>query len=876
MKKIVLTVLGLFMSIIGFKSPMIKNNSVETKAKVLHEEEIHDVSTSNDLEGSFNSTKTFSFLADSISQIEVTGEGFEYSASLSEENVCVTYSNFSAEACSIIKFVFGNDEKNVHLFFYRVSDLIYYSFLSKDSLMRYMGVLTDETCDNDELDAVFSYSEGTSCSAKARSNSSSHTNISIIHGYLKWKNSANNEFPLAGMKVKVETSIGRNYETFTTDDGYYIIYLYDVTHEVNPFSDVTVHVYAKSEYTSVVHNETTLYEKCWSGIDLSQYTSAYNLSYTFSPRNDNDLGEAMQIAQAAKYYSDYIKSLNNDVGITQCRFNYPNNSLKGCYYSSKTQIVYITSQDNKPDKPYSYESWDVIGHEYGHHIQHVFSISDNPGGSHNSSKNNADTQVNNSNPTANNKVNGLKLAWGESWPTFWAITAQQTFPDDIKTINTVADTNYTSYNGADYSLDTYDPDGIKGEGCERAIMRFLYKIYSNSTDEKDKFALGDAELWNIVETTRPYYFYQFVSALYSNGYSKSDLGLLLETYGMSASNLTISNSPTATTVPMFTWAAKGGSVYFPNDLFTLSFYNQNKVKILDITGVSANQYSLTSEQWYSILHSYGSKYYLMIESYASNYLSTGPYYSTFYEFSKPNNSSELTSSVIIINRSRYYEKSYDILPNSSATLNIAFENSGYKVLQTFGASDIYMSLYSSDGTTLLASNDDDGYGLNAWIYYYFNSPATYIIKIRSYNQNNSAKTKLSITPAHNFVNTSNSSLASYDCIWHISNTTNYYLTAYGEQYYSAILTFTPTQTGKYTINLTSEFDNYLYVIDPRSYDPISPNADYNNDSSGTNASLTKSLSAGIKYYIVFSQFNPSHAMDNLDEYDNCYVHIYLN
>ena len=90
-----------------------------------------------------------------------------------------------------------------------------------------------------------------------------------------------------------------------------------------------------------------------------------------------------------------------------------------------------------------------------------------------------------------------------------------------------------------------------------------------------------------------------------------------------------------------------------------------------------------------------------------------------------------------------------------------------------------------------------------------------------------------------------------------------------------MLTFTPTRTGTYTITLTSEFDNYLYVIDPRSANTIAQNEDYNNDSDGTNAKVTKTLISGMRYYIVFSEFNPASAMDNLDEYDNCYVHIYL-
>lgn len=879
LKSIILSVLSCFFSFITTQKTSVIQKHHQDEDVIQFDDDSYNISNLNDIEGSFEDTKTFSFVVESFYDVKVMGDGFDYYSSVLEKKIFLTYSNIADEIVSTIKFIFENEETtSIDLYIKKSFDnKYYYSFLSKDSLLRYMGLTIDDNWDNDELEAEYVSSEFFSSNnlKKVLRASSSNENIAIVYGNIKWTNSKNYEFPLNGMKIKIETSV-KNYETYTNEDGYFIFYLIDSTESFNPFTDVNIHIYAKSEATSVIYDETTLYEKCFSNIDVTQ-DEPYVLNYTFTP--ENDLGKAMQIAQAAKYYSDYIKLLNNDVAIADCKFNYPNDPAKGCYYTKKTSIVHITSkQTSGEDYPESYESWDTIGHEYGHHIQYLFDIANNPGGKHSSNKNDADIKVEeaNSNPTKESKDEGLRLAWGESWPTYFAITAQQTFPDDIRNdIYTVADAAYTSYSVRTYSLDSYENDGILGEGCERAIMRFLYKLYSSTTDDIDKFSLGDKTLWNIVISTQPHYFYQFVSALYSD-YSKSDLGLLLEAYGMSAANLTITNIATSSISPTFSWSAQGGSIYFPNDLFTLSFYNQSKEKITEISNLTSNEYSLTLKEWSSILHSYGTKYYVMITSYANSYLSTGPYYSTFYEFTKPTNSLELISSVKISHSTRYYEKTYDILPNSETTLNVSFENSGYNVLQTFGSSDVYMSLYSADGSTLLASDDDSGYATNAWIYQYLNASTTYVIKIRSYNSNYSSKTKLTITPAHNFLSTLESALDSYDSIWNISNTTNYTLLAYGEQYYSEMLTFTPNKTGTYTISLTSEFDNYLYVIDPQSSLEITKNIDYNDDSDGTNASLTKSLTVGVTYFIVFSQYNPSDAMENLDEYDNCYIHIYLN
>lgn len=470
----------------------------------------------------------------------------------------------------------------------------------------------------------------------------------------------------------------------------------------------------------------------------------------------------------------------------------------------------------------------------------------------------------------------MLLAWGESWPTYWAITAQQSFPNDIKTIYTVGDNRYTSYNKTDYSLDSYDSEGIKGDGCERAIMRFLYKLYSTDTDDIDKFALGDTTIWHIIVSSQPYYFYEFIDALYYYGYSKNDVGLLLEAYGMSATELTISNISSSSEMPTFTWTAKGGSKYFPNDTFSLVFYNQSKSKIIEISDLTSSQYTLTQNEWYTILHSFGTTYYVMIESTSKAYFESGPYFSSLYVFTKPTNSEEMTSNKTIPFNSRYYETIYDILPDSIATLNLNFSTSGYKMIQTFGKTDVYMYLYSSDGTTLIASDDDSGYGTNALIYKYLNSSTKYILKIKCYNKNNSGKTKLSIIRTHNFKNSDISSLFTYEDIWNVNNTTNYSLLAYGERYYFEAITFSPPQSGNYTISLESEFDNFLYVIDPRSTDEIIEDSDYNDDCNDTNAQLTKTLTAGIRYLIVFSQYNPVIEMKNFDEYDNCYIRISLN
>ena len=91
-----------------------------------------------------------------------------------------------------------------------------------------------------------------------------------------------------------------------------------------------------------------------------------------------------------------------------------------------------------------------------------------------------------------------------------------------------------------------------------------------------------------------------------------------------------------------------------------------------------------------------------------------------------------------------------------------------------------------------------------------------------------------------------------------------------------MVTYTPPSSGTYTISLESEFDNYLYVIDPRSSELIKLEIDYNDDFNGSNASITRNLEAGIPYLIITCQYNPSSAFENLDKGDDLILRISKN
>ena len=78
----------------------------------------------------------------------------------------------------------------------------------------------------------------------------------------------------------------------------------------------------------------------------------------------------------------------------------------------------------------------------------------------------------------------------------------------------------------------------------------------------------------------------------------------------------------------------------------------------------------------------------------------------------------------------------------------------------------------------------------------------------------------------------------------------------------ALLRYSAPTVKTVTFTTETSFDSYLYVIDPRSADPISSNGNahstYNDDGAGNfDAEITKKLDANIPYLIIISAYNPS-------------------
>lgn len=605
-------------------SKQIKKETSE-KLQFMQPLEEYDINVI-DSEKSFDaSVETFLFSSSKpIDYISKEGEAdlanFEYS----DGKVSCKLTNFS-------------NNSNITLSFYQKSELIdrcslyfaqsangfiYSSAISLDTARRNAGQELNYNLTNDK-------EENTTFNNKSSIVPCGIGADGTIYGTLKWTDEQGNTHPLIGAKVKATMSMSWwSAETYTNSSGYYVIDYSDIWHFFGGIP--MIHVYTESDNVKV-HNGGT-YEK------THEFSSGSGgeFSYTFSPNKDGDMGKAMMIFQGAKNFSNYAEELNGGVPIKYCNIKYPDGT-NGAYYDGNDTIHISAETPRNSTSPESYASWDVLGHEYGHHVQEVFGISANPGGTHYIPGNNIDDQFNSGYSLAIAKERGQKLSWGEGWPTYWSTVAQSHFDNDLKSIYTIGDTKYTSTNGFDYELDSYGTG--YGDADEQAIQRFLYKLYDSKTDNYDKFDLGEMSLWNIIITNKPVTFSEFIQNLYDGGYNKHDLGILLDQYNIINGKINATNYQYFDKLPTFSWSAESGSNNLKFDKFDLYFETPSGSLIQKVSNISASGnsafYTPSNIIWNNIYNAYGSTFNVYFVARQTYSYVSGNYYSEIRTFYKP-------------------------------------------------------------------------------------------------------------------------------------------------------------------------------------------------------------------------------------------------
>lgn len=463
--------------------------------------------------------------------------------------------------------------------------------------------------------------------------SATSTGDTYIEGVLQWKDDNDNIHALRRVKVSVYDSnmIGSTLlgTVFTDHSGNYELAFTNDTSIFENGRDLYIRVYAGTSNVLVYQSDGSS-EYYWeSGKEDHQNvstgsTTEINKIFDMS----SNLGKAMQISQAALTARDFAWSLTGNMP-EDVKIIYPH-SDSGCSYSIGSKTIRISNASADAGFPEAYASWDVIMHEYGHHMQYEMDITNSPNGKHFSSENDIDARK--------DKSEGIRLAWGESWPTVFAFVAQNYYQEYLTNIDAVNGPEYESYNGLSYNLES---NNIKlGEGCERSIMSVLWDLFdvSSDTDSLDSINLGFQKWWDITTISGTYTFSDFIQNFYTEYPElKGEIGKNLTYYGMAPSiyNFTpVQISPNMSPLNI-SWAGQGGSNRNPNNSFQVVFFSQDFTQA-HYVDIAANtfSYQITSSIFETIKTFNGEKVYVGVIGYQTDSPATGGYISKLYEFTK--------------------------------------------------------------------------------------------------------------------------------------------------------------------------------------------------------------------------------------------------
>lgn len=816
---------------------------------------------------------------------------------LSEDSLSFSISPTS-DICSLA--ITFSDEMNVssyEMFGYRTQHGTFYDDSFNHAQRKYMTYLhQNNLIDDEQFDNYLSYS----CSSTGQEYGdpsasylqASHSGLGLS-GKLTWKDDwGSGVFPLKGVLVELIHYGNINvfslpYHLEVVDEAVYTDE-YGKYHFNNQSVNTLTHfirVSAITKYAAVGFIGDLDYHRMLFWIDRN----AEQNGSSFCFEQGDDISKAMQITQATYYGGKYAKEMS---GRDPARVDIHYPSLLAEVFGGKTAGACVGDFGlgiflGK----YAYKTWDVILHEYGHWMQSQYGYFEEIAANHYIKEY---TETSERKFSLGSYAGDTKLSWLEAWPTVFSLRVTRYYSSQIGYLAYTNDCKYHRMNSdlakppSDVNYENIPENKTRFGDCgEWTIGAVLYDMYDSYFEQGayeacDIVSYSDDFMWDLVldrsvKTFEDFYY----KAIHSPHVDKDDLGMLLSQYGMAVGKVTKIDNPSPTVSPVFELDKCNSSGEerdpFASDSYQIDVYNSDLssgTRLLTKTIERTCSFSFTDSEWDQIIHAYGLSYAFRIRSIRTNerYYPAGDYWSMPFVFHKPNNSA--SSSGSFSKSTRLHETAINLFPSSYYQRMVSFAVPGYKIFQTLGGLDTKIAVYDASGS-LVGQDDNKGYGNNALVGLYCSANQQYRVKVTSHDPWDSGRTRLLVTASPGFRFDYAGDVERYEDIVNLSGGSWVY-GCWALQYESLMITYTPGQSGYHTISLTSVFDNYLYVIDPRSAQSMFDYGvrEYDDDGgSGSNASLRKNLDKGVPYLIVFCQYNPSRSFTNLDEGDDLEIKI---
>ena len=386
-----------------------------------------------------------------------------------------------------------------------------------------------------------------------------------VQGQAKWTDSAGNThgIPMATVEIRdndligselittVTTDTAGNYSaTFTHDDG---------IGQGNP--DIFVRVLARSPVADIKPDTFFASTYQLESAVQNEVPGGSTLTINLTAGNSNDNETVFSVHHALVVIGGYAGNLAG-VMPSQITTRFPTTQHTSLFDGSELHILRLDRWD-----------WDVIHHEYGHYFMDIHKFEDNPGGSHSSSQNLAQSR--------GSKDIGIRLAWGEGWPTYFGTSGQQAMGAASLGIPNVGDVSYTDTEDFKPPLsNNLETSTGLGEDNELSVSAVLWDLFDNASDGEDTISLGDKFLfntikaavaktvgaaWEAIAATRDTRNKTLVGAVFG----QSKIAPVLKEPADKI-KLKASDPP-----PTFRWDKNGGGAPNPLNDFTIKFYKND-------------------------------------------------------------------------------------------------------------------------------------------------------------------------------------------------------------------------------------------------------------------------------------------------------------
>lgn len=559
---------------------------------------------------------------------ENTGYPGEYTITLESENNNV-YSD-------VISFYIYSDGENDCGSFNCIEDArrLYYSvFLATEEELILVGLQerpssfsssTDTyTALQEMLDFVFGTGGATICTNRYP-NQNNNGKV-LVEGIIQWRDEYNVLHPLENNAIAFldKDAVIDDYcgMTSTDESGYFSLYISEQT--ILELSGIDIYVFLPAiTGAASVYLGTIPY--CYISDIAYNVGSNTTLYYSITIDPQSKLrAAAFEIPQAMNIGYKYVYEMNETmIPNVPVLYPVPNDSTSfGASSFFDTTYGIIIGYDY-------YKWWDVLIHEYGHHIEHQYNL--------------ADMSIHKRHYVGDDlcklhgRLNGLKFAFCEGLATYLSIASQLYYQNDYDIPHAF---DY-QYNDPDFYEDYNDFYSNGGEGFERTIPSALLKIMDDVTRTNDNVSLGHQEIWmSIVNNYSGHWcMAELIETIISRNPSMtSNICLILEkenlAYHVLSSNITMNTSSTSTCWT-FSWELYNNQHYLHPDTFNLVFVGDN-FWCFAIEGITSTSYTLTDQEKNILLNLPGNTINWYIECLTTHFPNYPIYKSKIRQFAKP-------------------------------------------------------------------------------------------------------------------------------------------------------------------------------------------------------------------------------------------------